>query len=344
MTKGQMASCLALTILACAAIAGYGRKQSQDIAALSAAGNKLRESEQELTAALGRVMLLSSAVEASTDVLQIIDMSGSVMYSNKALMGVYGYAPEELVGRHVGEMNLPARWSMKSGMHLSVALQSPSSTRNDTSADASVPAAGRDRPRPTRVVGKVLRNAFATSEVWLHPNGKVAYLGTIMGGDRVYAIDISNPNATTTAMDLAMTDTLPAGLELVTGDLPHTGQQSAWIGGVDEESYQYLYQQIKLPATAKSLTLRYEGRSVKYTLLNMPRSVVEAIAGEGMAIPKRCILRSTGGRVVGVRASHCCLPTADATPCLIPPSPRGFCIDPRRCPWSGNSSQSHKQC
>ena len=45
--------------------------------------------------------------------------------------------------------------------------------------------------------------------------------------------------------------------ELVTGDLPHTGQQSAWIGGVDEESYQYLYQQIKLPATARSLTLTY---------------------------------------------------------------------------------------
>ena len=60
--------------------------------------------------------------------------------------------------------------------------------------DASVTAADRDVRRPTRVVGKVVRNAFATSEVWLHPNGKVAYLGTIMGGDRVYAIDISNPN------------------------------------------------------------------------------------------------------------------------------------------------------
>ena len=35
--------------------------------------------------------------------------------------------------------------------------------------------------------------AFATSEVWIHPNGKVAYLGTHMGGDRVYAIDITDP-------------------------------------------------------------------------------------------------------------------------------------------------------
>ena len=63
------------------------------------------------------------------------------------------------------------------------------------SADATVTAVDRDVRRPAKVVGKVLRNAFATSEVWLHPNGKVAYLGTIMGGDRVYAIDISNPSS-----------------------------------------------------------------------------------------------------------------------------------------------------
>jgi hypothetical protein len=62
------------------------------------------------------------------------------------------------------------------------------------SADATVQVAPRDVRRPVKIVGKVLRNTFATSEVWLHPNGKVAYLGTIMGGDRVYAIDISNPN------------------------------------------------------------------------------------------------------------------------------------------------------
>ena len=60
--------------------------------------------------------------------------------------------------------------------------------------DASVSATARDVRRPVKVVGKVLRNTFATSEVWLHPNGRVAYLGTIMGGDRVYAIDISNPS------------------------------------------------------------------------------------------------------------------------------------------------------
>ena len=37
------------------------------------------------------------------------------------------------------------------------------------------------------------RKAFPTSEVWVHPNGKVAYLGTHLGGDRFYTIDISDP-------------------------------------------------------------------------------------------------------------------------------------------------------
>ena len=49
--------------------------------------------------------------------------------------------------------------------------------------------------RVATVVGRVPRSAFFTSEVWLHPNGKVAYLGTVLGGDRVYAMDISNPAA-----------------------------------------------------------------------------------------------------------------------------------------------------
>jgi hypothetical protein len=59
--------------------------------------------------------------------------------------------------------------------------------------DAVVAAVDRDIKRPLTVVGKLIRSAFATSEVWIHPNGNVAYLGTIMGGDRVYAVDISDP-------------------------------------------------------------------------------------------------------------------------------------------------------
>ena len=51
----------------------------------------------------------------------------------------------------------------------------------------------RDVRRSVTVVGRLPRTEFPTSEIWIHPNGKVAYLGTHGGGDRVYAIDISTP-------------------------------------------------------------------------------------------------------------------------------------------------------
>ena len=61
-------------------------------------------------------------------------------------------------------------------------------------AQTNVTLAARDVRRPATLVGSVVRSALATSEVWVHPNGKVAYLGTILGGDRVYVIDVSGPS------------------------------------------------------------------------------------------------------------------------------------------------------
>lgn len=61
------------------------------------------------------------------------------------------------------------------------------------SADAVVTLAPREARRPVTVVGRLPRSLFTTEEVWIHPNGKIAYLGTGSGGDRMYAIDISNP-------------------------------------------------------------------------------------------------------------------------------------------------------
>jgi hypothetical protein len=66
-------------------------------------------------------------------------------------------------------------------------------TLGSHAASANVTVREREVRRSVTVVGRLPRTAFATSEVWIHPNGKVAYLGTHMGGDRVYAIDISNP-------------------------------------------------------------------------------------------------------------------------------------------------------
>ncbi|HXE56946.1 MAG TPA: Ig-like domain-containing protein [Gemmatimonadales bacterium] len=60
-------------------------------------------------------------------------------------------------------------------------------------ADAVVTLTHRDVRRPVTVVGRLPRTLFKTEEVWIHPSGKYAYLGTGGGGDRMYAIDISDP-------------------------------------------------------------------------------------------------------------------------------------------------------
>ena len=63
------------------------------------------------------------------------------------------------------------------------------------SADAIVTLQPRDVRRAATVVGRLPRKTFYSSEVWVHPDGRHAYLGTTLGGDRIYAIDISNPGA-----------------------------------------------------------------------------------------------------------------------------------------------------
>jgi hypothetical protein len=62
------------------------------------------------------------------------------------------------------------------------------------SADAVVRVEPRDVRRPLSVVGRLPRSRFNTEEVWIHPNGKYAYLGSGGGGDVMYAIDISDPS------------------------------------------------------------------------------------------------------------------------------------------------------
>ena len=64
-------------------------------------------------------------------------------------------------------------------------------------AEALVEVAPRDVVRPIKVMGRLPINMMAT-EFWLHPNGKIGYLGsaglTGVGGDKLYAIDVSDPS------------------------------------------------------------------------------------------------------------------------------------------------------
>ena len=63
----------------------------------------------------------------------------------------------------------------------------------DRSATATVNLVPRDVRRPAEIVGRLPRTLFSTEEVWVHPNGRNLYLGTGGGGNRMYAIDISDP-------------------------------------------------------------------------------------------------------------------------------------------------------
>jgi hypothetical protein len=60
-------------------------------------------------------------------------------------------------------------------------------------ATAAITLDHRDVRRQVEVVGRLPRTLFTTEEVWLHPSGEYAYLGTGGGGDRFYAIDIRDP-------------------------------------------------------------------------------------------------------------------------------------------------------
>ncbi len=61
------------------------------------------------------------------------------------------------------------------------------------SAQVPITLAPRNARRPVEVVRRLPRSLFTTEEVWIHPNGRIAYLGSGSGGDRMYAIDISDP-------------------------------------------------------------------------------------------------------------------------------------------------------
>ncbi len=71
-------------------------------------------------------------------------------------------------------------------------------TAGNRVARATVTVRARDVKRPAEVMGRVAIGMLAT-EFWLHPDGKHGYLGTVglggPGGDRLYAIDVSNPSS-----------------------------------------------------------------------------------------------------------------------------------------------------
>jgi hypothetical protein len=74
------------------------------------------------------------------------------------------------------------------------------------SVEATINLNERDVRRPLSLVGRLPRTRFSTEEVWLHQDGKHAYLGSGSGGDVLYALDISDPS-NPTVTDSVITNT-----------------------------------------------------------------------------------------------------------------------------------------
>ena len=74
------------------------------------------------------------------------------------------------------------------------------------SVESTITLTERDVRRPLALVGRLARSRFTTEEVWLHPDGVHAYLGSGGGGDVLYTLDISNP-ANPTVTDSIVTNT-----------------------------------------------------------------------------------------------------------------------------------------
>jgi len=55
-----------------------------------------------------KLKMFSTAIEEAMDGIQIIDLDGHIVYSNKAIREIYGFSHEELVGKHVNVLS--AAW------------------------------------------------------------------------------------------------------------------------------------------------------------------------------------------------------------------------------------------
>lgn len=74
----------------------------RDITERMHAENKLEQIAIERTA---KLKLFSDIAEKSPDGVQILDVDGYIIYSNKAIQKIYGYTQQYLKGRHINELN-----------------------------------------------------------------------------------------------------------------------------------------------------------------------------------------------------------------------------------------------
>ena len=152
---------------------------------------------QVVSGAIGSVSLTPSSVEGRTgDVIRFaVEAKDARRRPIAGLTPTWSFSPGHgtmdndgaFVGYEAGEYTVTASFGTRS-------------------VEATVNLAERDVRRPLSLIGRLPRSRFSTEEVWLHQDGKHAYLGSGSGGDVLYALDISNP-ANPTVTDSVVTNT-----------------------------------------------------------------------------------------------------------------------------------------
>lgn len=81
--------------------------------------------------------------------------------------------------------------------------------------------------------------------------------------------------------------------QVIDPQLPHTGSQSAWLGGTDKESLQYIFQDVAVPANATSVKLDY------YRLIHSEFSGIAGLIADNATF-KSLLADTTGTQIAGI--------------------------------------------
>jgi len=170
------------------------------VAAVSAAG-------RVTAVAPGRAMIRATAGSAHSEIpvdvvantIRRVEITGGAPEARTGDVLRFRAVPQDAAGKEIA--GLTPSWSMAPGSGLidndgTFVANEPgqytvSASFGSASGDVTVRARARDVRRVATKVGRAPLAKQLTAEFWPHPNGKNAYLSTI--GDRLYALDISNP-------------------------------------------------------------------------------------------------------------------------------------------------------
>ena len=163
-----------------------------------------------VTAAAGGVQG-TLTVEVAANTVRRLDISGGAAEARTGDVLRFRAAPKDASGRDVA--GLTPFWTMAPGSGMidqdgAFVANEPgeytvTASLGTTSTETVVRVRARDARRKTHTVGRVAVKGLLTAEFWPHPNGKNAYLSTV--GDKLYALDISNP-ASPTITDSVIVD------------------------------------------------------------------------------------------------------------------------------------------